>query len=210
LDGGGTRGVGGLKRVPSLVSLAAPHTAADRDIEAPEDGLSGDLLLELTDRLERLQISSAVRAGSRQGDRNDLIDLPGRRSVGMKTVVWTCFPTGRFGVEFGSSLGKGSRLPLLGPVRLLELAEDLRELTFEVGDASFELRDLAVAWVGCFPAVSHFDLRVSPEIQHRRGRKDSSYIAGNRLRANGSDSSLGTYSGLGNMRALRRFQFGTR
>jgi hypothetical protein len=108
---------------------------------------SGDLLLELTDRLERLQIPSAVRAGTRQGHPNDLVDLPRRSSVGMKTVVRTCFPAGRFGVELGSSLGKGRGLPLLGPVGLLELAEDLRELTFEVGDASFEFRDLAVAWV---------------------------------------------------------------
>jgi hypothetical protein len=160
------------------MSLATTHTAADRDVEAPEDGLSGDFLLELTDRLNRLQIPSAVRAGWRQGDRNHLVDLRGRSSVGMKTVVRTCFPAGRFGVDLGSSLGKGSRLPLLGPVGLLELAKDLRELTFEVGDASFEFRDLAVAWVGCFPAVSHLDLRVSPEIQHRRRRKGSSYITG--------------------------------
>lgn len=210
LDGGGPRGVGGLKRMTSLVSLAAAETASDRDIEAPEDRLSGNLFLELTDRLKRLQIPSAVRAGRRQRDRNDLIDLLGCSSVGMKAVARPSFAARRLGVGLGGSLGKRSGLPFLGPGRLLELADEFRHLAFEIRDLVFKLRDFAVAWVGRFPAVGHMDLRVSPEIQHRRRKKDSSYCEYTSRRANGSDSSQGGYSGLRNVSVLRRFQCETR
>jgi hypothetical protein len=89
----------------------------------------------------------------------------------MKAVLRALFAAQRLGIGLGISLGKRSGLPLLGPERLLELAEGLRELTFEVDDASFELRDLAVTWIRCFPAVSAFDLRVSPEIRKRTANR---------------------------------------
>jgi hypothetical protein len=137
LDGGGTRGVGGLKRGTSLVSLAAAQTAPDFDIEAPKDGLSRNLFLELTDRLYRLQFPSAIRAGRRQRDRNNLINLLGCSSVGMETIARPSFTARRLGVGLGSSLGKRSGLPFLGPERLLELSDEVRQLAFEIGDLIF-------------------------------------------------------------------------
>ncbi len=150
-----------------LVSLAAAQTAPDFDIEAPKDGLSRNFFLELTDRLYRLQIPSAVRAGRRQGNRNDLINFLGCRSVGMETIARPAFTARRLGVGFGRTLGKRGGLSLLGPERPLELSDEVRQLPFEIGDLIFKVRDFTIAWIGCFPAVSHYDLRVSPEIQHR-------------------------------------------
>ena len=181
----------------SLVSLAAAQTASDRDIEAPEDRPSGNLFLKLTDRLKRLQTPSTVRAGRWQRDRNDLIDLLGCGSMGVKAVVRPSLAARRLGVRLGSSLGKRSGLPLLSPSGLFQLSNGFGKLTLELRVLSAEFLNRLVAWIP--GGVVGHSPRVSPEIQHRRRRKHSSYFELQCRRTNGSDSSRGRYNGLRNV-----------
>jgi hypothetical protein len=176
-------------------STTAPATA-NGDVESSMDGLLGDLGLELSDGLLKLEVSAAGAQG-RQRDRNDLIHVSRRLPAYMDTVVlaWLS-PTG-LRMLLGRPLRERGGLALLGPDGLLKLPKDIGELTFELRVLSAEFLDFAIACVlGC--AVSHKP-RVSPEIQHRRGKNDSSRSRRKGLVARVSDSSYRGYSELEQM-----------
>jgi len=131
---GDAGGSAGLQRVSAPQALAALLATAAVDGEFPNDGLVGNLGLELLIEMIFDNVAAAIGTVIGQGRIERVLDLLGRRwlAMAMLAVLAAGLAARLLGILFWRAFGEGSRLPFGGAFdllkTLLQIAKALPEL----------------------------------------------------------------------------------
>ena len=120
---------------------AAPLATALVDAKLAPHGLAGQVGLELfVDVVVLVKLATTMRTDLGQDSLERFVDGFGRRrSMGMSAMLGAGLSTGFFGLQFGRALGERAGLALAGTFLVVEPL-------FQLGDASLEFSDLAIAF----------------------------------------------------------------
>ena len=130
LAAGRAEGVGGLEGVPAPEAATAAVAAADVDVELPDDGLAGDVGLELGGDFGLDDGAAAAGAGVGEWGLEDLVDAVGggRRSVAVGAVGLAGLSSGSLGVGLGWSLAERCGLAFGGASGCVEFGAEAFDL----------------------------------------------------------------------------------
>jgi hypothetical protein len=125
-------GVVGLQRMPATQALAALLAMAAVDVELADDGLAGNVRLELLIEMILDDVAAAVGTVIGQGRVKRFSDLLGRRlAMAVLAVLVASLAARLLGMLLRCAFGEGSRLPLGRAFDLLktmlQIANDLLE-----------------------------------------------------------------------------------
>jgi len=145
LRGGGAEGVGGLFSMSGLNAYAAFSAMSDVDVKSPNDGFSGDILLDLRLNVAFVDCPATIGTAIRQGNVDDLVGLSFREwPMRPGAVIGAGLSTRPLGIGIGVSFGEGRRLAFACPARCFQLPGEVIDGLFEMSDPRFEASDLAI------------------------------------------------------------------